>query len=189
MIKRLLINKLLEGVSSADTNVKYKSLKNLKIMSEKSPKKLYFKIDFFIKFLKHENNIFKWNAMDILSNLASVDSKDKFNKIFREFYGFLNSRNLITAAHVVDNSPKIALAKPNLCRKITTELLKVTSVPLPTKECRNILIGKAIASFSQYIDKTDALDKKKIMEFVKKQKNNFRNATKVKAEKFLKKNM
>jgi len=182
-------NKLLEGVSSVDTKVKYKSLKSLKIISEKNPKKLYSEIDFFIKLLKHENNIFRWNAMDIISNLAPVDSKNKITKIFKEFYGFLDSGNLVTAAHVVDNSWKIADAKPKLCSKITNELLMVTKVLLPTKECRNILIGKAINSFSQYIDKVETKDRKKIIEFVKKHKNNSRNATKAKAEKFLKKNL
>ncbi len=183
------INKLLGGVSSTDTRVKYKSLKALKIISEKTPQKLYSEIDFFIKLLKHENNIFKWNAMDIISNLASIDSKNKISKIFKEFYRFLDSGDFVTAAHVVDNSWKIATAKPKLCSKITNELFRVMKVQLPTKECRNILMGKAIASFSQYIDKVEAEDKKKIIDFVQKHKNNSRNATKVKAEKFLKKNL
>ena len=183
------INKLLDGVSSTDIKVKYKSLKSLKIISEKSSQKLYSEIDFFIKLLKHKNNIFKWSAMDIISNLASVDSKNKISKIFKEFYGFLDSGNLVTAAHVVDNSWKLCNAKPKLFSKITNELLNVTKLPLPTKECRNILIGKAITSFSKYLDKVEAKDSKRIIDFVKKHKNNSRNATKIKAEKFLNKNL
>ncbi len=179
------IKLFLEGVSSADTKVKYQSLKSLKMISEKTPQKLYAEIDFFIKLLKHQNDIFKWNAMDIIANLAAVDLKNKIAKIFKEYYALLHSGRLVTAAHVVDNSWKIAQAKPQLCSKITTELLKVTAVPLPTKECKNILIGKAVVSFGKYLDKAEDKDKRKIIYFVERHKNNSRSSTKIKAKNFL----
>ena len=58
-------------------------------------------------------------------------------------------------------------------------------ISLPTEECRNILIGKAIKAFEVYFDEIE--DKDKIISFVKGQLNNTRNATRSKAEKFLKK--
>ena len=124
--------------------------------------------------------------MDTLANLAIVDSKNKFDKIFKKFYGFLYEGSLVTASHVVDNSGKIAGAKPNLQSKITNELLKIEKVPLPTEECKNILLGKTIVAFDMYFDKIQ--NKKEVISFVKRQLTNSRNATKVKAEKFLSKN-
>jgi len=176
---------ILNGVSSGNSRIKFKSAKILRIISDKNPKMLYPEMDFFINLLDSENNIIKWNAMDVIANLTFVDSKNKFDKIFDKYYGFLYEGNLITAGHVVDNSGKIAKAKPNLQSKITSELLKVEKIPLPTEECRNILLGKVILSFGQYIDQVK--DKEEMISLAKVQLNNTRNATKKKAEKFLKK--
>jgi hypothetical protein len=104
--------------------------------------------------------------------------------LFKKFYGCLYEGSLITAGHVVDNSGKIALSKSELQNEITKELLKVEKIPLPTKECKNILIGKTIKAFEVYYDKIK--DKDEIVTFVKRQSNNPRNATRTKAKKFLK---
>jgi len=67
--------------------------------------------------------------------------------------------------------------------------LRIEKAPIKppiTQECKNILIGKAILAFDVYFDQIK--NKAPIISFVKKQVNNTRNATKVKAEKFLKKN-
>jgi len=174
------------GISSENPRIKFRSAKVLRLISEKNPKLLYPKIDFFIELLGSENNIIKWNATDTIANLAIVDSKNKFNKIFKKFYGLLYEGSLITASHVVDNSGKIVGAKPNLQNKITNELLKIEKVPLPTEECKNILLGKTIAAFDMYFNQIQ--NKEEVISFVKMQLNNSRNATKVKAEKFLSKN-
>jgi hypothetical protein len=95
---------------------------------------------------------------------------------------------MITVAHVVDNSGKIAKARPQLTQRITNELLKIENIPTKphlTQECKNILLGKTILAFSMYFDQIEKKDK--LVSFVKRQVNNTRNATKVKAEKFLKK--
>lgn len=172
------------GVSSENPRIKFRSAKVLRIISKKNPELLYSKIDFFVDLLGSENNIIKWNAMDTLANLAIVDS-NKFDKIFKKFYGLLYEGSLITASHVVDNSGKIAGAKPNLQSKITNELLKIEKIPLPTEECKNILLGKTIVAFDMYFDQ---IQNKEVISFVKRQLTNSRNATKVKAEKFLNKN-
>ena len=176
---------LLDGISSENLRIKFRSTKIMRIISEKEPKLLYPKMDFFINLLDSENNIIKWNAMDIIANLATVDYADKFDKIFKKYYGLLHEGRLVTAAHVVDNSWKIAKAKPNLQSKITNELLRVEKVPLPTEECRNIIIGKTILSLGNYFGQIE--NKDAVISFVKKQLNNPRNATRAKAQKFLKK--
>jgi len=180
-----LLPKLLAGISSKNPRVKFGAAKTLRLMSEKNPKMLYSKVGFFANLIDSKNNILKWIAMDIIANLTAVDSHDEFNRLFKKFYGYLYEGSLITAGHVVDNSGKIALSKPDLQDKITDELLKVEKVPLPTSECRNILIGKAINAFNVYYNEVD--DKDKVISFVKRQLNNPRKATKNKAEKFLRK--
>ena len=179
------LSELLEGIYSEKAAIKFKSAKILRIISEERPELLYPKWDFFEKLLDSENNIIKWNAMDVIANLTRVDSRNRFDKIFRKFYGMLYEGSLITAAHVVGNSWRIAKAKPGLGSRITSELLKVEKIPLPTEECRNILKGHAILSFSEYFDQIK--EKGKVKSFARRELKNTRNATRSKAEKFLKK--
>lgn len=179
-----LLPELLDGISSIKARIRFGSAKILRIISEKNPGILYPSMDFFVNLLDSENNILKWNAMDIIANLTKVDSHKEFNRLFKKYFGYLYDGSLITAGHVVDNSGKIALAKPELQDEITKELLKVEKIPLPTEECRNILIGKTIKAFDVYYD--EIKDKDEIISFVKRQLNNPRNATRTKAETFLK---
>ena len=178
-----LLPELLTGIYSTNARIRFGSAKVLRIISKRNPEMLYSRMGFFVDLLDSENNILKWIAMDVIANLASIDSHNEFNRLFEKFYGYLYEGSLITAGHVVDNSGKIALSKPELQDEITRELLKVEEFPLPTEECRNILIGKTINAFQVYYDKIK--DKDEVISFVKRQLNNSRNATK--AEKFLKK--
>jgi len=180
-----LIQELLNGVSSASARVKFGSAKVLRIISEINPQMLYSRMDFFVNLLDSDNNILKWNALDIIANLTTADSGNKFDSLlFRKYCGFLHEGNLITAAHVVENLGKIAQVKPQFQDEITKQFLLVGDVSLPTEECKNILVGKTINAFNSYY--SQIANKEKVIAFVKRHLNNSRNATKVKAERFLK---
>lgn len=181
-----LLSEIFKGISSTNPRVKYGCAKILRTLSEEVPEKLYSKMDFFIELLDSDEKILTWNAMDILANLAKVDTEEKFDNIFRKYYGFLSDEVMITVAHVVDNSGKIARAKPNLTQRITDELLRIEKIPLKphlTQECKNILMGKTIVAFGKYFDQIE--NKDDVISFVKRQLHNRRNATKLKAKKFL----
>jgi hypothetical protein len=178
-----LASDVIAGLSSTNGPVRFKSAKILSIISEAKPESLYSHFDFFNTLLGSNSNIIKWNAIDIIGNLVIVDAENRFERIFARYYGLLNEGSLITSAHVVENSGKIARAKPELRGRITAEILKVTEIPLPTSECRHILAGKAITAFSQYPELVT--DKNLVVSFVSSQLNSARNATKKKAEAFL----
>jgi hypothetical protein len=178
-----LLERPFTGISSKNPKTKFESAKTLRIISEKNPNLLYPKMNFFVKLLDSENTILKWNALDIVANLTAADTNDEFNRIFDKFYSYLYEGSLITAGHVVDGSGMIALSKPELADRITEKLLKVEEVPLPTSECRNILIGKTISAFGMYFNKIK--NKDEIIAFAKRNLNNSRNSTRKKAEKFL----
>jgi hypothetical protein len=185
MRNKELLRELLDGVSSPNPRVRFGSVKALRIVSKGDPEMLYSSWEFFVKLLDNENRILKWNALDIIADLTPVDAQGKFDRLFRKFYGYLYDGSLVTAAHVVDNSAKIALAKPELQDEIIRRLLKVEEISLPTEECRNILIGKAVDAFESFCDKIK--NKDEVVSFVRRQLNNSRNATRRKAEKFLSK--
>ena len=75
------------------------------MISATKPGTLYPYFDLFANLLDGENNILKWNAMDILANLAAIDVENKFDCIFsHRYYDLLEEGSLITAGHVVENS-------------------------------------------------------------------------------------
>lgn len=180
-----LVPDIIQALSSDDATARFKSAKTLVLVSREKPELLYPHFDFFVKHLDNKNNILKWNAMDVIANLTPVDAVKKFDVLFRRFYDLLYEGSLITAGHVVSGSAVITKAKPYLEEKITEEILKIEKIPLPTEECRNILKGQAIKALERYFDQIESKDK--VVGFVEKEINNARQATRERAEKFLKK--
>ncbi len=177
-----LLSEVIKGITSDKPEIKYKSGKTLMILSEENPKLLYSKWDHFVTLLDSENTFMKSIGITILSNLTRVDTKNKFDKLFNNFYKLLDCESMITAAYLVGHSGTIAKAKPKLQNKITNKLLSIDETH-HSSECKNIIKGKAILSLGQYFE--EAKNKKKIIEFVKKELKNTRPATRKKAEKFL----
>lgn len=181
--KRLL-DDLFESVSSDKAVVKYKSLKVLMLVSEQQPKMLYPEWDFFVKLLDDNNTFLRVIGATIIANLTRVDTKNKFEKIFNKYYSLLEDESMINTANIAGRSGIIARAKPHLQGKITNKLLDIDKTH-HSSECKNIIKGKAILSFEEYIG--EFKDKKKIIHFVRNELKNTRPATRKKAEKFLKK--
>jgi len=180
-----LLPELFSGLSARKAGIKYGSEKVLRIISEKKPELLYSRMDVFIDLLDGENSILKWGSILVIANLASVDSKNRIEKIFKKYFAPIPGPVLITAANIIGNSYKIALAKPRLTEKIAREILKVERARYRTAECRNVAIGGAIDSLGRFFHQIK--NREPVLEFVKKQVRNRRPSTRKKAEKFLKK--
>jgi hypothetical protein len=163
--------------------VKNGAAKTLKLISERKPAKLYPQFGYFADLLDSDDTILKWIAIDVIGNLSFVDSNNQIIEgIINKFYCFLSDESMITAGHAIDNLSKIALNKPRYRKEITAELLQI-DITSRNDECRNILIGKAILAFDDYLEHLP--EKEKVLEFAKRHLNNSRKATKKKAEKFL----
>lgn len=178
-----LLDEIIEGISSDKATVRFGCAKILQILSRKHPEQLYLKWNFYVKLLDHKNNILKWNAIIIIANLTRADKDKRFEKIFDKYFGLIKDPKMITAANVVGHSAIIAKAKPELTEKITKKLLEVEKGKWETSECKNIVLGKTILAFGEFFDQIKG--KEKMIEVVKRQLDNSRNATKKKAEEFL----
>ena len=181
--KKLLYH-LFEYISSDKATIKYKSLKVLRRLSEQEPELLYPEWDFFVKLLENENTFLRAIGVMIISNLSRVDNKNKFESIFDKYYSLLEDESMINAANIAAHSGAIAKAKPHLQEDITNKLLDIDKTH-HSSECKNIIKGKAILSFEEYIDEFE--NKEKIINFAKKELDNTRSATRKKAEKLLRK--
>jgi hypothetical protein len=177
----------LADLQSDSAEVKYCCARNLIAIAKENPARLYPDIDTFVKLLDGENNVLKWTAIIIIGNLARVDKEKKVDRLIGRLVGFLNAGKLITANNATMALASIAIAKPQYQKQITKELLKVEHYEYDTDECRNIAIGKVIEAIGLYSSQLQ--DKKAVIEFAQRQTKNTRNATRKKAERFLKKSI
>ncbi len=185
-----LVPVLLEGTHSPKAAVRYGCAKVLMDLSAEYPERLYAYMDSFIGLLASEYRILTWNALAIIANLAKVDEKEKLDAALEKYYSFLNSEYMVTVANTVGNSGKIALAKPYLIPRITSELLKVEKIsvtPHLTEECKRVIAEKAIMTFDLFFDKLAEKEKKKVLSFVKRQLGSPRITLDTKAASFLEK--
>ncbi len=179
-----MVEELLSGLSAPDSS-KLARAKALNLLSERHPESLYLHYDFFVCLLDDPHRILKWNAIIILGNLAGVDSQRRFDTVFSAYFRHLRDGDLITAANLVGAAGKIARARPDLAGRITSEILDVEVIPLPTSECREIARGKALMAFGDNID-TFRGDSR-VGEFARKCLGSRRPATRKKAEALIKK--
>ena len=175
----------LADLQSDSAEVKYCCARNLIAIAKENPARLYPHIDTFVKLLDGNNNVLKWTAIIIIGNLARVDKEKKVDRLIGRLVGFLNAGKLITANNATMALAGIAIAKPQYQKQITEELLKVEHYDYDTDECRNIAIGKVIEAIGSY--SSQLKDKKTVIELAQRQTKNTRNATRKKAERFLKK--
>ena len=183
-----LIPDIIKGVSSSKATIRYSCAKVLMDLSEENPEKIYDYMDFFINLLDSKYRILTWNAIITIANLTKVDTMKKFDKIFDKYFGLLHDEYMVTVANIVGSSSKIALAKPYLINKITTELLKVDKIKITlhlTEECKRVIAEKTIISFDTFFSKIE--DKEKVLSFAEKHINSSRKTLKNEAEKFIKK--
>jgi len=179
---KIYLQDLIENLCK-DCDERWFSFQVLNYISDKYPEYLYHKWDYFAELFKSGNSYTKYATIYILANLTKADTKNKFDKIFDDYFGELDTKRTITAAQVAYNAGKIAKAKPHLQDKIINKLIDIEEVHKGKQ--KELIKGYAISSFSKYY--TFFNDKEKILKFVKNQLNSKSPSTKKRAKDFLKK--
>ena len=180
-----LAPELLDGLQSDKAAIRYGSAKVLRIVSDRAPDVLYPEMGVFVKMLESDNNIMRWEAIYVIANLARVDEKKKFEKIFDRYFAPIPGPVMITAANVIGGAAKIARAKPRLTERIAKEILKVDRARYRTTECRRVALGRAIDTFDRIFDRIK--DRDPVVALVRRQLRSPRKSTKNRAKRFLKK--
>lgn len=178
------IGEWVRGLGSPAARVKYGSSKALRRASVENPKLVYPYFDTFSRLLDGDNHILRWNAARILGSLASVDSEGRIEKLFRRLFAAITGHEMIAAANTMQAGADIALAKPHLAGRIAREIMKVEIAEYQRPECANVGLGHAIESLLRFYPLIG--QKRPVIEFVKRQLDNPRPATRRKAEHFLK---
>jgi len=162
---------------------RWPSFQVLNYISEKYPEALYSKWEYLTNLFRTGNSYTKYATIYILANLTKVDTKNKFEKIFNDYFGEIDTNRTVTAAQVVFNSGKIAKAKPNLQKKIIKKIMGIDNVHKGKQ--KELIKGYAIDAFSEYYQ--DFKNKEKIIEYVRNQLNSKSPSTQKRAKAFLNK--
>lgn len=177
------LSEALDGIISKKDEVRSISFKILNRVAEKEPDVLYPEWDYLADLLDSDNHYHRYISINLLANLAKVDVKNKFEKIFDKFFANIDGERTMVAGQAAWNSGKIAKVKPNLQTKITNRLLNIDKV----HQGKQIELIKAyvIEAFNEYFEEFS--DKNKILDFVKMQQVSNSPKTRKVAEEFLKK--
>ena len=179
------IGQLLECLKSGKAEVRYGSAKVLRLIGESSPELLYPHFDLFFGLFEGENTFHRWGSAQILGNLAAVDREGKLEKVLGRFLAPIRGREMIAAANAIAAGAKIAAVQPALAGRIAAAILQVEDAEYKTPECRNVAIGHAIKAFGRFYPLIP--DRRAVYDFVARQLDNPRPATRKKAEAFRKK--
>ncbi len=176
------ISEALEGILSKKDEIRFNSFKILLHVSEEQPQVLYPKWDYLADLLDSDNHYQRNISINLLANLAKVDTKNKFENIFDRYFSNINGERTMVAGQAALNSGKIAKAKPSLQTRITNRLLNIEK----THKGKQIELIKAyvIEAFNEYF--AESSDKNKIVDFVKAQLKSKSPKTRKVAKEFLK---
>jgi hypothetical protein len=185
-----LLYNLVGCLSSEKTSVRYGCEKILRLLSEKRPELVYPYFEVFGGLLESQNSFLKWGAIITIANLAKADSGHRFDAIFNQYFAPITGPVLITAANIIGHAWKIALARPDLADKIARWIVATEEAVYRhhgevSSECKNVACAHAIDSLDRFFEKIG--DKHLVVDFVKRQVNNPREAVSKKARRFLKK--
>lgn len=182
------VKECISALSSEVAAIQFTAAKALWIASELKPEALYPHFDFFAEMLGSKNNVMKWTAIEVVGSLAAADREEKFDSIFPKLCKMAGEGSLITSAHVFMALSKAVNAKPELGKQAVCEILKVEDAkktPLPTDECRKILSGHVIKALDSMFDALENPERKKAIEFSKRQLESSRSGTRKRAERFV----
>jgi hypothetical protein len=179
-----LMKEIFEGLNATRPRIKYGCAKVVRLMSEQSPSALYPHFDRVAAYLDSDNQILRWMAILAIGNMAEVDTERRIEAILPRYLEPIRGPVMITAANTIRSAAKIAVAMPDLADPITNELLRVEEARYQTSECRNVALGHAILALEQFFPYIN--DRARVLAMARRQVRNPRNATRRKAEKFLK---
>ena len=158
-----ILSELLDGILSKKEEIRFNSHETLLYISGNNPAVLYPKWDYLSNLLTSDNHFHRYIAINLIANLVKVDSEQKFERDFDQYFQNIAGERTMVAGQAAMNAGKIAKAKPNLQAKITKILLKIDRIHQGKQT--ELMKAAATTAFDDYFD--EAVDKEKIVDFVK----------------------
>jgi hypothetical protein len=165
------------AVSRLTTTVgaeRFAAAKALLVTAEKDPARLYPHFAAIVDLLAGTGKVLRWNALQMLSLLAAVDTERRLDGVLPQYLAFIAGPSLISAANAIQGAGRIAQARPDLRARIVAALLAVEHATYETAECRNVALGHVLDVLATLGD--EALQDDSVRAFVLRQRTNSRAA-------------
>ena len=120
-----ILDAVQEGMVSKNETYRYNCAKVLFRISEAQPQVLYPEWHSFAEHLCSKNAYHRMASLEIIANLTSADTENRFEELFDRYFSLLNDESMIVARYLAANAGKIARAKPHLRPRITKCLLGI----------------------------------------------------------------
>ena len=176
------LSELVASLSDRQERVGYNCLKALMLVADEHPDLLYPHWDVFVLLLRSDNTYLNLRGANLIAAVAGVDTDNRFERIFDEYYDVLDGRSVIAAAYIAGNSGKIATAHPELQSRITDRLFSINQTHHPPDR-KDLIKGHAVEALGAYFQESD--DKVAILEFVRGELEGKSPRTRKKAKEFL----
>jgi hypothetical protein len=85
-------------------SAKFYCEKVIRIVSERKPECVYPYFGEVVALIESPNSFIKWGAIITLSNLAAVDTENKFASVYEKYFDLIDADAMVTAANVVGNA-------------------------------------------------------------------------------------
>jgi len=179
-----LLLELLAGLQVKQETLRYNCSKVLTLLSQKHGEVLYPHWGYFAVMLGSTNTYWKLSAILIIANLTRVDTDNKFETLFDNYYALLDDKSMITAIYIASNSGKIVKSKPHLEAAITNRLLDINQTH-HTSDRKDLIKANIIEALDEYYKQANA--KERIIAFVEQQLNSSSPKARKTATRFLQK--
>ncbi len=164
----------LRKMSEPSGTARFEAGKAISATAAKDPRRVYPHFDAIRALMQSDCKLVRWNAMQILTRLAAADEDHKLDAIVDDLLAMIRGENLINAANAIRGLGSIALHRPDLHDRIIRGMLAVEGATYETPECRNVAIGGALTALKEL--GAEALDRKDVAAFVRRQCDNTRKA-------------
>ena len=146
-----------------DGEKKYNFIKKTVIVAEKNPNSVYPFFDKILDLLNSKKDVFRWNAIKIIGNLATADKDNKIESLLPTLFNMFKSGNIITSKNLIDALVKIAIAQKHNTDKIVEALIKIDTYNYDSLEHENIITGRAITALTALFPHSSMKDEIKAM--------------------------
>jgi hypothetical protein len=178
------LSEVYDALTAKKEAIRYPNAIAIQTLGEEIPEKIYPKFDYFVELINSDNAFHRSIGLNVIADLTKVDTEMKFEKIFEKYFDLLDDKSVMVARQLTMVSGKIMEHKQNLREKIVNKLLNIDKTHHDPN--RSALIwGDIVEAFSMNFE--ELKDKKKILEFVKKQLKSASPTTVKKAKAFLEK--
>jgi hypothetical protein len=163
---RRLLALLLRNTRSKNDTLRYNCYRVLLEVSVTAPQALAAEWETLTGMLGSSNNYFRYQAAYLIANVAASDAGGRFAEVENGYFHLIEDESIMIASHVALNAGKIARARPELRKKVTSILFRAAR-GADGRRNGELLHASIVEAFSQYFPDSPAPER--IIEYVHEQ--------------------